>query len=162
MSDAELPNLDHLLKLVVADPAGLVDRVVARAAGQLAPDGVVADGGDEPSADVIASALGDRLARMIAGDDDRAQARDSGWLAHYQELLDRNSALAAALGACDCWGQDRGCPVCGGAGTPGWALPDERLFAAYVQPAVSAGAPPRATRTQKTQATTDNHRTTGV
>jgi hypothetical protein len=160
MSHAELPNLDHLLKLVVADPAGLIDRVLGRAAGQLAHDGVVADGGDEPPVDVIASALGDRLARMIAGDDDRARAGDSGWLAHYQELLDRNSALAAALGACDCWGQDRGCPVCGGAGTPGWASPDERLFAAYVPPAVSAGR--RATRTPTTQGTTDNQRTTGA
>jgi hypothetical protein len=158
--NAELPNLDHLLKLVVADPAGLIDRVLARAAGQLAHDGVDADSGDEPPADVIASALGDRLARMIAGDDDRARAGDPGWLAHYQELLDRNSALAAALGACDCWGQDRGCPVCGGAGTPGWAPPDERLFAAYVEPAVDAGR--RATRTPTTQGTTDNQRTTGA
>jgi hypothetical protein len=61
-------------------------------------------------------------------------------LDHYEELLDRNGVLAAALGACDCWGQHIDCPVCGGVGGPGWIRPDERLFASYVRPALRAAA----------------------
>lgn len=45
--------------------------------------------------------------------------------------------LAAALGACYlCWGEDRGCGHCGGAGRPGWAEPDAALFAEFVAPAL--------------------------
>ena len=47
------------------------------------------------------------------------------------------AALARALGACPvCVGGDAGCTVCGGSGTPGWAVPDPDLFAAYVAPAL--------------------------
>ena len=47
------------------------------------------------------------------------------------------AALARALGACPvCVGGDAGCPVCGGSGVPGWAVPDPDLFAAYVAPAL--------------------------
>lgn len=47
------------------------------------------------------------------------------------------AALARALGACPvCVGGDAGCPVCAGSGTPGWAVPDPDLFAAYVAPAL--------------------------
>jgi len=56
------------------------------------------------------------------------------------ELLERDGALSAALGACLCWGQRADCPLCDGAGTPGWVLPDEHLYVAYVQPAVVAAA----------------------
>lgn len=44
--------------------------------------------------------------------------------------------LAAALGACECWGDDPACAVCGGAGSPAWLEPDEELFREYVLPAV--------------------------
>jgi hypothetical protein len=143
---------------VGSDPVALVGRVFEQLVQQLAPDDVLAGRGGMPADELLAKALGDRLARMIASDDDGAQPDgseiDGGRerLAHYHELLDRNSALAAALGACDCWGQHRGCPVCDGAGTPGWTLPDEELFATYVQPAVSTDT---SRRTQKTPSTTD-------
>src|SRR5688500_15458651 len=57
--------------------------------------------------------------------------------AYFEELLDRNSSLAAALGACDCWGAAPHCPICEGEGSPGWMLPDRELFKVYVQPALS-------------------------
>jgi hypothetical protein len=160
MSSAEVPQLDHLLRSVAADPAGLINGVLARVAGQLMQDGAAPEDNDPQPSDLIASALGDWLTRTITGGDG-GQEPGSEWLSHYRELLDRNSALAAALGACDCWGQDRGCPVCNGAGIPGWLLPDEGLFEAYVQPAVSAGAPLRMPRTQMRQPTTDNKPPTG-
>jgi hypothetical protein len=59
-------------------------------------------------------------------------------LEHYEELIQRNSLLAAALGACECWGDVDGCEICRGEGTPGWCRPDRRLFARFVRPAVRA------------------------
>ena len=160
MSHAEVPHLDDLLQSVAADPAGLINGMLARVAGQLMPEATAANDNDAQPSDLIASALGDWLARTITSGNG-GQETDSEWLSHYRELLDRNSALAAALGACECWGQDRSCPVCNGAGIPGWVLPDEGLFAAYVQPAASARAPVRMPRTRTRQSTTDNQRPTG-
>ena len=50
----------------------------------------------------------------------------------------RVTILAAALGACDCWGEELHCPFCEGYGVPGWVTPDRRLFAELVYPAVRA------------------------
>jgi len=51
-------------------------------------------------------------------------------------LTDRDTLLAAAVGACDCWGEDLNCPICSGEGAPGWAQPNAHLYAEYVAPAV--------------------------
>lgn len=132
---------------VAGDPLALVERVIEQALSQLVPAEMLVEADEGSADDVLAAALGNRLARMIAGDDEpaEAQAREREdppeWVAHYHELLDRSSTIAAALGACDCWGSRRDCAICAGAGAPGWALPDERLFASYVLPAVSALAP---------------------
>jgi hypothetical protein len=57
-----------------------------------------------------------------------------------QELADLrevNDTCAAALGACRvCWGGDTGCPVCGGRGQAGFAMPDLVLFRELVSPAI--------------------------
>jgi hypothetical protein len=54
-----------------------------------------------------------------------------------QMLHDRADRLADALGACaSCWGEDSACPECQGRGRPGRSMPDERLFADIVMPAV--------------------------
>jgi hypothetical protein len=120
-------DFGQLLDHVGADPVGLLDRVLARAVGQLSGDAAAVDDGSEGSpADVVAAALGDRLALLIAGD------------RRERELEARNRVLATALGACDCWGEDIGCPVCDGEGAPGWLLPEPRLFAAYVRPGLRA------------------------
>ena len=132
---------------VASDPLGLVERVIEQAVSQLMPPEALVETGDGSADDALATALGNRLARMIGGDDeseasgphDREPAPEH--VAHDHELLDRNSTLAAALGACDCWGGRPDCPICAGIGAPGWALPDEQLFAAYVLPAVRALAP---------------------
>jgi hypothetical protein len=57
-------------------------------------------------------------------------------LAIYNELVHRNSMVAAALGACVCWGDRPNCPLCNGVGSPGWLPPDENLFGIYVRPVV--------------------------
>jgi hypothetical protein len=62
--------------------------------------------------------------------------------AELEELRERNDQLAAALGACHlCWGEDPGCPLCGGDGGPGAAPPDRRLFVRLVVPATRVGQP---------------------
>ena len=55
----------------------------------------------------------------------------------HQALVDRNLLVAAALGACECWGNDLECPLCCGVGTPGWRPPDPQLYEDYVTPAVA-------------------------
>ena len=55
-------------------------------------------------------------------------------LEHHQAVSD---TLASALGACpECWGEEVDCEFCGGEGTPGWELPDRRLFRRLVLPAL--------------------------
>jgi hypothetical protein len=58
--------------------------------------------------------------------------------AHYEELLERNAVMASALGACDCWGDVGDCEICMGAGKPGWAMPNRRLFSTLIGPALRA------------------------
>jgi len=53
-----------------------------------------------------------------------------------EELRERDEMISAALGACYCWGRNRQCPDCNGRGRPGTFLPDDRLFAKFVLPAV--------------------------
>jgi hypothetical protein len=53
-----------------------------------------------------------------------------------EDLDDIRILLTAALGACECWGQDPDCDLCDGAGSSGWTAPDEDLYTEYVVPAV--------------------------
>jgi hypothetical protein len=133
-------DLGGLLGRIVPDAIVLVERVLLQAQEQLTRDGAA---GDISPDEVVVTALGNRLAQMFV-DEDASAVRD--WsaaglegdeLSHYEELVDRNSVMAAALGACDCWGQYVSCPFCDGLGGPGWTLPDERLFASYVRPALA-------------------------
>jgi hypothetical protein len=57
-------------------------------------------------------------------------------LAELKQLRERNEALAFALGACCCFGEDQGCRTCRGRGRPGFCIPDRESFAHYVLPAV--------------------------
>lgn len=56
----------------------------------------------------------------------------------HEAMQDRVVLLAAALGACDCWGHDAGCPSCSGRGSPGWVAPDPQLYQEFVAPAAAA------------------------
>ena len=63
------------------------------------------------------------------------QMRDA--LAEFVQMRERNSALAAALGACDCWGLNLDCEICCGEGKSGWAVPDKELFSLFVAPVLN-------------------------
>jgi len=53
-------------------------------------------------------------------------------------LARRNARAARALGACRCWGQSPGCPICGGAGRPGTFEVDPAAFSQLVLPLLEA------------------------
>jgi hypothetical protein len=138
-------DLYTLLARGAFDPRTFSQRVFHQVQTRLAANGASPDLSDDPPEELIATALGNWLAQLLVNDHSSIEANTSSIgdtkqkLTDYQELLDRNSILAAALGACDnCWGEQSLCPVCQGVGLPGWILPDEQLYASFVHPAVRA------------------------
>ena len=115
MSGSELRDLEALLVRALPDPMGFGRRVMEQAMDRLASD--------PPGSPPVTVPMGP----------------DSGL---YETLLDHDVLLAAALGACDCWGDDLGCRSCAGEGRPGWKPPDPQLYDELVAPAVArvAGA----------------------
>ncbi|GAA4581623.1 hypothetical protein GCM10023176_62440 [Micromonospora coerulea] len=120
MTTSELGAVEALLVKVLPDPMGFAERVLGELAERLA----TVPPGDGPN--------------VVPGYESAA----------HEALVDRNLLLAAALVACDCWGEHAGCPGCGGEGSTGWLPPDPELYAEYVAPAVrrtTSGRPPAAT-----------------
>jgi hypothetical protein len=107
MSTTELGDLESLLERVLPNPRGFAERVFEQMMERLTKD--VPD------------------ASIPVVDSYDAEA--------FQALVDRNTMLAAAVGACDCWGFEPGCAICDGAGCAGWAQPDSELFTEFVEPA---------------------------
>jgi hypothetical protein len=110
---SELAAVEALLMKVLPDPMGFAERVL----GELAERLGTAPPGDGPT--VVPSYEA----------------------AAHAALVDRNLLLAAALGACDCWGEIVGCPRCSGQGVAGWMPPDPELYGEYVAPAVRRTSP---------------------
>jgi hypothetical protein len=108
MSTSELGDLEALLQRAMPDPRGFAERVFEE--------------------------MVERLTKQVP--DAAAPVVDSCDAEAYDALVDRNMILAAAVGACDCWGYEPGCPICGGAGSAGWTRPDAELFSEFVEPAV--------------------------
>ena len=105
MSTSELSDLEAVLEQVLPDPRAYAERVVQQ--------------------------LLDRLAATAPD----GSAAGGPYPIVNQALLDRNAMLAAAVGACECWGEDPRCAVCAGNGAAGWSPPDPALYAAYIRPA---------------------------
>jgi len=108
VSTTELGEVEALLERVLPDPRGFAERVFDQ--------------------------LMQRLTMQVP--DAAAPVVDSYDAAAYQAMVDRNMIFAAAVGACDCWGFDSGCPECGGRGVAGWIKPDAGLYGEFVEPAV--------------------------
>ncbi len=113
MTTSELAAVEALLGKVLPDPMGFAERILGELAERLASPGP-GEGG-----------------KVVPGYESTA----------HDVLVDRNVLLSAALGACDCWGEDAGCAVCGGKGAAGWVPPDPELYAEYVTPAIRRTAP---------------------
>ena len=136
MSGTELRDLESLLAGVLADPSGFGQRLMEQVMDRLGTTPVAPTG----------------RPRTVPGT--LADEQD-------QEAADRQILLAAALGACECWGSDPGCRSCGGEGMSGWHVPDEQLYEEFVTPASSRLAEAARRSTGTTEGTEDEHHLAG-
>ncbi len=127
MTTSELAEVEALLERVLPDPSGFMEKVLSQLVERL--------GATAPPAPPT----------VVEGFEATA----------HQDLVDHNLLVAAALGACDCWGAEPLCEVCGGAGSSGWTDPDPELFAEFVAPAVARAA----TRAPAAHRQTEHHHT---
>jgi hypothetical protein len=122
MTGSELDEVTALVGRILPDPNGfvqrLLDQAVTRWGGAVEPGAP----GEEP---IEVSA---RPQPPGGGDEPDGQ---------WAQLVEMSNLLAAALGACDCWGLEPRCPVCEGAGSSGWIDPDLELFQEFVGPAAA-------------------------
>lgn len=124
MATTELDEVQALLERVLPDPAGFAQRLAVQVMSRWGQS-------TGPAArafytDVMAEEA-PPAATIIPPD----------WAAPDEPPVDMNLLLAAALGACACWGMRADCGACRGHGSPGWTEPDPDLFAEFVQPAVA-------------------------
>ena len=125
MTTRELDELQTLLEHVLPDPAGYAQRLALQVMtqwGQSAPQG---RGSSYASP---ASSASSARADIIITPEQREPD---------ETPVDTNLLLAAALGACECWGLRAECEICRGSGSAGWLKPDPELFEEFVQPAVA-------------------------
>lgn len=138
MAATELEAVQALLERVLPDPAGFAERLLVQAMarwGQAAghgespfrPGGYTAN--PDASAFYTAATPEDVIASEIVITPDEPAADD--------DLAGINVVLAAALGACECWGLRADCQVCSGLGSAGWTEPMPELFDEFVGPAIA-------------------------
>jgi len=124
MTTTELDEVQALLEHVLPDPGGYAQKVLMQAMtrwGNAARPPDAAGFYPPPPYDPPDSGI------VITDGQDSTD----------DPAVNTNLLLAAALGACECWGTDAGCGVCLGAGTAGWTVPDLELFEEFVQPAIT-------------------------
>jgi hypothetical protein len=131
MSTTELDEVQALLERVLPDPTGFGQRLLLQAMarwGQSAEPGLSAFHSDARAYYTAATAE-DVTASETAVTPDQPSADEMP--------VDTNMLLAAALGACECWGLRRDCHLCRGRGATGWVQPDLELFEEFVRPAIA-------------------------
>ena len=115
--------MQALLERVLPDPAGFAQRLALQAItqwGQFAEPPASAFYTATETEDVT---VGDIVITPDQPDDETP--------------VDINILLAAALGACECWGLQANCDLCHGQGSSGWTQPDPELFEEFVKPAIA-------------------------
>jgi hypothetical protein len=134
MSATELEEVQALLERVLPDPSGFAQRLLQQVVAQWGQSA-------EPGARAFhtaATAEGVRTSATVIPPDQPAAD---------ETPVDTNLLLAAALGACECWGLRADCRICRGQGSSGWTKPEPELFEELVGPAItrlsdiSAGGP---------------------
>jgi hypothetical protein len=123
MSRTELQEVQALLERVIPDPSGFAGRLLKQAMGQWGP--VAA-----PTATAFYTATAEDYTAT-----DAVIAPEP--TAAYGRPVDVNILLAAALGACECWGLQADCGLCQGQGAAGWFQPEADLFDEFIRPAIA-------------------------
>ena len=134
-------DLSAVLGRIMLDPGKFAEHVLQPLQDQVVSKGEFKSTTDTSPDELIATAIGTWLANKFNSNGsatDGAGGNFDGESTPHQTLVDRDRVLAAALGACLCWGDNIDCAVCQGAGTPGWKTPDQQLYMEYVHPAVRA------------------------
>lgn len=124
MSRTELEEVQALLERVLPDPSGYAGRLLKQAMGQW---GQVA----APTATAFYTAT---MAEDFTASETVTKPEQS---AADERPTDINILLAAALGACECWGLQADCRLCQGLGSAGWIQPEADLFNEFVRPAIA-------------------------
>jgi hypothetical protein len=131
MAVTELEELQALLERVLPDPSGFAQRLLLQLMaqfGQSAQPGASAF--DSGARAFYTAATGDDAAASnIVITPEPPDADDTP--------TNTNLLLAAALGACECWGLRADCDVCRGQGSAGWTEPVPDLFYEFVGPAIA-------------------------
>jgi hypothetical protein len=122
MTNTELDEVQALLEHVLPDPSGYTQRLLMQA---MARWGNAARTPDSPA--FYPPLPYEMPDSTVPSDQDCAE----------EPAINTNLLLAAALGACECWGLDVGCAGCLGHGSAGWTVPDLELFGEFVQPAIT-------------------------
>ena len=135
MSTIELDEVQALLNKVLPDPAGFAQRLLLQALGRWGQP--AAGGAGTYFTDPFRAPPSFTTATAEDVTDEDVTDEDA---AVVLPPVDTNILLAAALGACECWGMLPGCELCHGAGVAGWTQPDAELFDEFVRPAVVAMA----------------------
>jgi hypothetical protein len=124
MGTTELQDVQALLERVLPDPSGFAERLLQQVMARWAQSG------EPPAAAFYTTAT----AQDVTGDDTVLSA---GQPDPDEPPIDTNLLVAAAVGACECWGLQAGCRTCHGRGSSGWAVPDPELFQEFIGPAIA-------------------------
>lgn len=120
--------------MVGLGPATLARRGVTMDIEQLLGD---AEASGDPTRRLIVRFLRERLTAPAAGAEVVSDA-EPRLRAALRSARRRNARLAAACGACPCWGERPACPRCAGQGLPGALAPDPQAFLEYIAPVLRA------------------------
>jgi hypothetical protein len=137
MSGTELQEVQALIERVLPDPSGFAQRLLMQLMaqfGQSAEPGVNAFAASASAFDSGASAFytaaeEDPTASEIVITPERSGPDETP--------AGTNMLLAAALGACECWGLQADCNLCWGQGSAGWTEPVPELFDEFIGPAIA-------------------------
>lgn len=134
MAATELQDVQALLERVLPDPSGFAQRLLLQLMAQFGESGAPGAGSYGSAANAFYTAATHEDATtssiIITPEQPDADEGDGG-------LASTNVLLAAALGACECWGLRAECDLCQGQGSAGWAEPVPDLFYEFVGPAIA-------------------------
>jgi hypothetical protein len=131
MAVTELEEVQALLVRVLPDPSGFAQRLLLQLMGQFGQSAEPGAGAFNSSARAFYTAA---TGEDVTAPDIVITPEQPG---ADEALTSTHLLLAAALGACECWGLQADCDVCRGYGSAGWTEPVPELFYEFVGPAIA-------------------------